>query len=70
MPTSNTDHLAHETVRLLGPDPANWIPDRPGIDHNVVVVGGAHTGTTLAFALRRAGIGKVSIIDQAPPGCT
>jgi cation diffusion facilitator CzcD-associated flavoprotein CzcO len=32
----------------------------------VVVVGGGQSGCALAFALRRAGIGKVSVIDQAP----
>ncbi len=30
------------------------------------MVGGGQTGTTFAFALRRAGIGRVSVIDAAP----
>ncbi|WP_029002999.1 NAD(P)-binding domain-containing protein [Azorhizobium doebereinerae] len=59
------DFLAEETLRLIGPDPANWVPEREGVDHNVVVVGGGHTGTALAFALRRAGIGQVSVIDRS-----
>lgn len=63
--STDPDLQARETLRLIGPDPANWVPDRAGIDHNVVVVGGGQTGTTFAFALRRAGIGKVSIIDAA-----
>lgn len=63
--SADHDHAARETLRLIGPDPANWVPDRPGIDHNVVLVGGGQTGTTFGFALRRAGIGKVSIIDAA-----
>src|SRR5271167_3335584 len=60
------DFAATSALRLLGPDPQNWVPDRPGTDHNVLVVGGGQTGSALAFALRRAGIGKVSVIDAAP----
>ena len=59
------DIAACEGLRLIGPDPQNWVPDRPGIDHNVVVVGGGQSGCAFAFALRRAGIGKVSVIDGA-----
>jgi cation diffusion facilitator CzcD-associated flavoprotein CzcO len=65
MPSPDFDHIARETLRLIGPDPQNWVPDRAGIDHNVVVVGGGHSGSTFAFALRRAGIGKVAMIDAA-----
>jgi FAD-dependent urate hydroxylase len=63
---TDPDAGAREALRLIGPDPANWVPDRPGIDHNVVIVGGGQTGCAFAFALRRAGIGKVSVIDRAP----
>ena len=59
------DFTAAAALRLIGPFPQNWVFDRPGIDHNVVLVGGGQTGSALAFALRRAGIGKVSIIDAA-----
>jgi cation diffusion facilitator CzcD-associated flavoprotein CzcO len=59
------DVAAINALRLMGPDPQNWVPDRSGIDHNVMLVGGGQTGCALAFALRRAGIGKVSIIDAA-----
>ena len=59
------DSAAATALRLIGPDPQNWVPDRPGVDHNVVLVGGGQTGSALAFALRRAGIGKVSVIDAA-----
>jgi len=65
MPHSDPDDVARETLRLIGPDPQSWVPDRDGIDHNVVVVGGGQSGSAFAFALRRAGIGKVSIIDAA-----
>jgi len=56
---------ARKALRLIGPDPHNWVPDRPGLDHNVVIVGGGQSGGAFAFALRRAGIGKVSVIDMA-----
>lgn len=60
------DAAALETLRLLGPDPEDWVPNRDGIDHNVAVVGGGQTGLTFGFALRRAGIGRVTIIEAAP----
>lgn len=63
---TDPDAGAREALRLIGPDPANWVPDHPGIDHNVMIVGGGQTGCAFAFALRRAGIGKVSVIDAAP----
>ncbi|MFL5288653.1 MAG: NAD(P)-binding domain-containing protein [Rhodopila sp.] len=67
MPVSDDpDAAARNALRLIGPDPANWVPDRPGVDHNVVLVGGGQTGSALAFALRRAGIGRISVIDAAP----
>jgi FAD-dependent urate hydroxylase len=66
MPHSDPDNIARETLRLLGPDPQNWVPDRDGIDHNVVVIGGGQSGSAFSFALRRAGIGKVSVIEAAP----
>ena len=59
------DQPALDTLRLIGPAPDNWVPPREGIDHNVVVVGGGQTGAAFAFALRRAGIGQVSVIDAA-----
>jgi cation diffusion facilitator CzcD-associated flavoprotein CzcO len=68
MPQSDPDSVARETLRLIGPDPQNWVPDRDGIDHNVVVIGGGQSGSAFAFALRRVGIGKVSVIDVAPDG--
>ena len=63
--TADPDLAARTALRLIGPDPRNWVPDREGADHNVVLVGGGQTGSALAFALRRAGIGKVSVIDAA-----
>ena len=60
------DADARNAVRLLGPDPANWVPRGEGVDHNVTIVGGGQTGCALAFALRRAGIGEVTILEAAP----
>ena len=60
------DAEARKALRLIGPDPADWVPARPGIDHNVAIIGGGQTGCALAFALRRAGIGKVAVLDAAP----
>ncbi|GAB7540129.1 NAD(P)-binding domain-containing protein [Burkholderia sp. 3C] len=62
----NPDRDALDTLRLAGPDPENWVPDRPGIDHNVLIVGGGQSGAAYAYGLRRAGIGRVSVIDAAP----
>src|SRR3954451_19954815 len=64
------DASAREALRLLGPDPQNWVPERIGvdghpIDHNVVIVGGGQSGCAFAWALRRAGIGRVAVIDMA-----
>ena len=42
MPQPDPDVSARETLRLIGPDPQNWLPDREGIDDNVLVVGGGH----------------------------
>jgi hypothetical protein len=64
--SADPDAGARQALRLIGPDPQNWVPDRPGIDHNVVIVGGGQSGCALAFALRRAGIGRLSVIDMAP----
>jgi cation diffusion facilitator CzcD-associated flavoprotein CzcO len=62
---STPDHFAHEALRLLGPAPANWVPAHEGVDHNVLIVGSGQSGSALAFALQRAGIGGVSVIDAA-----
>lgn len=67
---SDIDQFAQDTLRLLGPAPDNWVPQRDGIDHNVVVVGGGQGGSAIAHALRRAGIGGVSVIDAAADAST
>lgn len=67
-PTTDPDHLARETLRLLDPAPDNWVPDHAGIDHNVAIIGGGQSGSAYAFALRRAGIGRTTVLDAAPDG--
>ncbi|MCX4098544.1 NAD(P)-binding domain-containing protein [Nocardia sp. alder85J] len=63
------DEYAARVLRHFGPDPANWV--RPGAtDHDVVVVGAGQAGLGIGFALRRAGIGRVAVVDAAPPGRT
>src|ERR1700722_944257 len=62
---TDPDAAARNALRLIGPDPANWVPKRTGIDHNVAIIGGGQSGFSLAFALRRAGIGDVTILEVA-----
>ena len=59
------DAAPRDSLRWLGADPPDWVPELAGIDHNVAIVGGGQTGCAIAFALRRAGIGRVSVIDAA-----
>ena len=63
---TDPDAGATAALRLIGPDPSNWVPDRLGIDDNVAIIGGGQTGCAIAYALRRAGIGKVALLDAAP----
>jgi FAD-dependent urate hydroxylase len=63
--SQDPDAAAREVLRLIGPDPQNWVPDRPAIDHNVMIAGAGQSGCAFAFALRRVGIGKVAVIDMA-----
>ena len=59
------DAAALQTLRWIGAPPDNWVSPHPGIDHDVTVVGSGHTGSTFAFALQRAGIRKLNVIDAA-----
>ncbi|MFM0324204.1 hypothetical protein [Caballeronia glebae] len=63
-PFPSHDQHARETLRLIGSDPEGRIVGRPRLDHNVLIVGDGRTSA--AFALRRAGIGRVGLIDAAP----
>ncbi len=66
-----SEQLAAQTGRTLrwaGRDPADWVRARAGVDHNVVIVGGGQSGVAIAYGLKRKGVGRVDIIDQAEPG--
>ncbi len=54
--------------RWGGSDPADFVRPRRGADHNVVIVGGGQSGLAIAYGLRRKGVGRVTVIDQAEPG--
>ncbi|HEY7671849.1 MAG TPA: FAD-dependent oxidoreductase, partial [Gammaproteobacteria bacterium] len=56
------------SLRWIGNAPANWVRARAGADHNVVIVGGGQSGLSIAYQLRRKGVGGVDVIDQAEPG--
>jgi FAD-dependent urate hydroxylase len=59
------DFVARDALRWLGADPPDRVPEHAGIDHNVAIIGGGQTGCAIAFALRRAGIGRITVIDAA-----
>lgn len=62
------DAQTGRVLRWAGRDPADWVRARAGVDHNVVIVGGGQSGVAIGYALRRKGVGRVEIIDQAEPG--
>lgn len=47
---------------------ADWVTAREGVDHNVLIIGGGQSGLSLAFALARAGVGRVSVVDAQQKG--
>jgi hypothetical protein len=55
-------------LRWAGRAPNDWVRPRVGADHNVVIVGGGQSGVSIAYALRRKGVGRVDVIDQADTG--
>src|SRR5688572_7143955 len=57
-------------LRWIGRDPADWVRPRTGVDHNVVIVGGGQSGLSIAYGLKRKGVGRVSVIDRAAAGET
>lgn len=67
-PAQQLDTQTRLALRWSGRDPADWVRPSAGTDHNVVIVGGGQSGLALSYGLRRKGIGRISIIDQAAPG--
>ncbi|HEY3515906.1 MAG TPA: FAD-dependent oxidoreductase [Gammaproteobacteria bacterium] len=64
------DKQTQNALRWIGRDPADWVRPRAGVDHNVVIVGGGQSGLSIAYGLRRKGVGRVTVIDRASPGET
>jgi cation diffusion facilitator CzcD-associated flavoprotein CzcO len=58
---------ARRSIALLGEQPANWVPASEH-DHDVAIVGAGQSGLAIAFALRRAGIGSVTVLDARKAG--
>ena len=66
--SAELDAQTSRALRWAGRDPADWVRARAGVDHNVVIVGGGQSGLAIAYGLRRKGVGRVEVIDQAGPG--
>jgi cation diffusion facilitator CzcD-associated flavoprotein CzcO len=66
--TRELDEQTSRALRWAGRDPADWVRMRNGVDHNVVIVGGGQSGLSIAYGLKRKGVGRVEIIDRAAPG--
>jgi len=64
------EEQTQSALRWIGRDPADWVRPRAGADHNVVIVGGGQSGLSIAYGLRRKGVGRVQVIDRAAPGET
>jgi len=61
------DARALRALQWLGPVPPEWVEPRAGVDHDVAIIGGGQNGVALAFALRRLGVHRVTVIDAATP---
>jgi cation diffusion facilitator CzcD-associated flavoprotein CzcO len=64
------EEQTRKAQRWLGREPADWVRARTGVDHNVVIVGGGQSGLSIAYQLKRKGVGRVEVIDRAAPGQT
>jgi cation diffusion facilitator CzcD-associated flavoprotein CzcO len=64
------EEQTQSALRWIGREPADWVRPRAGVDHNVVIVGGGQSGLSIAYGLKRKGVGRVEVIDRAAPGET
>lgn len=64
---ASLDAQTRKCLRWAG-SRADWVRPRPGVDHDVVVVGGGQSGLSVSYGLRCKGVGKVELIDQSEPG--
>ncbi|MEM1430639.1 MAG: NAD(P)/FAD-dependent oxidoreductase, partial [Pseudomonadota bacterium] len=65
------ERLATDLAALNYP-PANWVPETRHADgpvSDVVILGGGMCGLVAAFALQRAGIRNLRILDRSAAGC-
>src|SRR5262249_6782453 len=58
------DAQTSRVLRWAGREPADWVRARAGADHDVVIVGAGHSGLSIAYGLKRKGVGKVDVIDR------
>ncbi len=61
------DAQALRALQWLGPVPPEWVEAQDGVDHDVAIIGAGQNGVALAFALRRLGVHRVTVIDAATP---
>ena len=66
--TRELEEQTQRALRWIGRDPADWVRPRNGVDHNVVIVGGGQSGLSIAYGLKRKGVGRVAVIDRAAAG--
>lgn len=59
---------ARDEIAYLGEETPNWVTPCPGTDVDVLVIGGGQSGLAVACLLRRAGIGRLRVVDAAPEG--
>lgn len=66
-PRQQLTDRARRAVAQVSRPVADWVP-RSAAEHDVVIIGGGQSGISIAFALRRAGIGHFAVYDEVPSG--
>lgn len=62
------DTALQRALRYQGGFPAGWVPETPGIAHDVLIVGGGQNALALVLALRNLGITRVTALEAKSPG--